>query len=476
MSSTSEVLACFAAELQFEDLSPDVLAKAKTHLLDLVGVALAASNMRFAAAALAAVGDDGGGPCTVMGFAERLPAGAAALVNGTLAHGLDFDDTHQASVVHVSASAVPAALAAAEAANADGRQFLTALVLGMETTIRAGLAAPGSFHDHGFHPTGLCGTFGAALIAGKLLGLSATQLADALGLSGSLAAGSMEFLTDGTWSKRVHAGWAAHGGLLAARLAQQEFPGPRGVFDGRFGFYRSHLGESGWSLGPLTADLGRRWHMLDIALKPYPCCHYNHAFIDCIAALQREHGLTPDAVERIECFVHPRQIPVVCEPSASKHRPQSDYDAKFSLPYAVAAMLVRGHVDVDDFTPAAITDAALLAVAGRVECVPDSSVEYPRYFPGRVRLTLRDGRTLEHHEPINRGSAERPLSGEDVEAKFRRNALRVLSGEQVTAVIGAVQHVDTAASLRTLVPPSNHPGRSGFQPRPVKREAGGERR
>ena len=449
MPSTSEVLASFAAELSFDDLPAEVVAKARTHLLDLIGVALAAAPMPFAAAALAAA-DDATGPCAVIGAARRLPARAAALVNGTLAHGLDFDDTHQASVVHVSASAVPAALAAAETAAADGKQFLTALIAGMETAIRVGLCAPGAFHDHGFHPTGLCGSFASAVIGAKLLGLSAAETADALGLAGSLAAGSMEFLTDGTWSKRLHAGWAAQTGLLAAQLARQGFPGPRGVFDGRFGFYRSHLGDAGWSLEPLTAALGTHWHMLTIALKPYPCCHYNHAFIDAAAALQATHGLTADGIERIECFIHPRQIPVVCEPVASKRHPQTDYDAKFSLPYAVASSLARGHVDIDDFTSEAIADARVLDLAGRVECVGDPSADYPRRFPGRVRLTLRDRRVLEHAEPINRGSAERPLSAEEVEDKFRRNARRVLPAEQVAALIAAVHGVDRAPNVQTL--------------------------
>src|SRR5262249_1863747 len=164
-------------------------------------------------------------------------------------------------------------------------------------------------------------------------------LADALGLAGSQASGSMEFLTDGTSSKRIHAGWAAHSGLVAARLAAAGFSGPRGTFDGRFGLYRSHLGAGEWNLGGVTGGSGTHWDMLDIAMKPYPCCHLNHAFIDCAAALRTAHGLTPDAIERVECFIAPREVPIVCEPAAGKLAPQNAYDAKFSLPYAVASML-----------------------------------------------------------------------------------------------------------------------------------------
>lgn len=451
MPTASAVLAAFAEQLRYEDIPEAVLAKAKLHLLDVLGVALASASLPFAQVALDGVREDAGrGACTVFGFGDRLPPAWAALMNGTLAHGIDYDDTHFGSVVHVSCSVAPTAIACAEAAGVDGRRFLPALILGMESAVRVGLVAPAAFHDRGFHPTGVCGTFACALVAGKIRGLSPPQLADALGLCGSMAAGTMEFLTDGSWSKRLHPGWAAHGGLLAAQLAQRGFRGPRGVFDGRFGLYRTHLGEGDWDLDALTRQLGGRWELLDIGLKPYPCCHFNHAFIDCAAALQGDAAYAPDAIERIECFVAPPIIPVVCEPAAAKRAPQADYEAKFSLPYAVACQLLRGHVDVDDFTDEAIRDPAVLRLARRVDCVPDPDTDFPRHFPGRVRLTLRDGRTVEHREAINRGGAERPLDAATVREKFHRNAARILPAAQADALVAAVDGIDSAASVRPL--------------------------
>ncbi len=460
MPSASEALAAFAASLCYADIPAEVVEKTKRHLLDLLGVALASSTQSFARSAYtAAAAMSGRGDATVIGFSERLPPAWAALVNGTLAHGIDFDDTHQGSVVHVSASVVPAALAAAESNGTDGESFLTALVIGLESAVRVGLVAGGGFHDRGFHPTGICGTFAAALIAGKLGGLDPAQLADALGLCGSLAAGSLEFLTDGSWAKRIHGGWAAHSGLTAATLALHGMTGPREVFEGRFGLYRSHLGDSGWDLSCLTRELGQRWELLDIALKPYPCCHYNHAFIDCAAQARALPGFAPDAIERVECFVAPRQMPIVCEPEASKRVPQTDYDAKFSLPYAVACMLVRGHVDVDDFTPTAIRDPAVLRLAERIACHPEPSADFPRRFPARLRLALRGGESVEWREPINRGSAERPLDDAEVRAKFERNARRALPAAQTEALATAVADLHRAASIETVtdrcaLPPS----------------------
>lgn len=447
--SASEVLAEFAAGVRRSDIPPPVAEAATLHLLDVLGVALASSTMPFARMVLqAATALGGSGECSVIGFPDRLSPAWAALVNGTLAHGIDYDDTHEGGVVHVSCTVAPAALAAA--AGVDGARFLTALVLGMETAARLGIAAAGRLHDRGFHPTGVCGAFAATIVAGVLADLPAARLVDALGLSGSMASGLLEFLTDGTWSKRIHAGWAAHSGLVAARLAAEGIRGPRQVLDGRFGFYRSHLGADDWDIAAVTRDLGQRWHLLDIALKPYPACHMTHAFIDCAARLRAAAGVSPEATASVECFIHPREMPIVCEPRASKLAPQTEYDAQFSLPYTVACMLVRGHVELDDFTATAIRDPAVLALARRIDCLPDPAANYPHTFPGRVRLTLRDGRVLEHDEPLNRGSAERPLSDAEVGRKFRRNAARALPAARVDALLAAVQRIDRAPTVHEL--------------------------
>lgn len=451
MPTASEILAEFASRLRFETLPGDVVAKAKLHLLDFLGVALAGSAWDFGRAIVSACGELGGEPtCTVIGSVRRMPPAWAALANGTLGHGLDFDDTHTESVVHVSASVVPAALAACEERGGSGRDLLLATALGMEANVRIGLVARGGFHDRGFHPTGICGTFAAALVAGKLSGLDSRRLADAVGLANSQASGSLEFLADGSWAKRMHGGWAAHSGLIAARLAAAGFTGPRGALDGRFGLYRSHLGESGWDLGRLTTGLGERWELLGTGLKPYPCCHYNHAFADCAAVLRSRHQLRAEDIDSIECVVPSRQRPIVCEPESSKREPQNDYDAKFSLPYAVASVLVRGHLDLEDFTDAAIRDAQVLALARRVVYRDDPHSDFPARFPGWVRIRLKDGRQVEQREPVNRGSAENPLSEEEVRAKFRRNAARAIGTARAEEVIGCIVELENHDDLEDL--------------------------
>ncbi len=449
MPSSSETLARWAIATRYEDLPPALIEKVKLHTLDLLGVSLAAAPLDFAQAARRVALAIGGAPrCTLVGMPDRLPAAWAGFVNGITAHGLDYDDTHAESVVHVNATVVPSALAIGEEVAASGRQFIRAVALGMEANIRIGLVAPNQFHTRGFHPTGVCGAYAAALVTSLLLELPAETTINALGLAGSQAAGTMEFLTDGTWSKRLHPGWAVHSGIIAACLAENGFTGPKGTFDGRYSLYRTHLGDAGFDVATLTDGLGTTWHALDTNLKPYPCCHMTHAFIDGAKHLQQHHNVKVEQIEQIECFISPGEVAVVCEPLVTKHLPQTDYDAKFSLPYCVASMLIRGHVDLHDFTAEAIRDEAVLALTRRVAYREDPQSDYPKHFGGWLRIHLRDGRMLEHHEPVNRGHAERPLSDVDVQEKFRANASVALDSRRTNTVVESIHGLEAGGLER----------------------------
>ncbi|HYE92729.1 MAG TPA: MmgE/PrpD family protein, partial [Terriglobales bacterium] len=317
----AERLAAFTGALRFDALPADVLASARLHILDVFGLALAASTYDFAAAVAAVA--EAPGPCSILGGTRTATPSAAALVNGTLAHGLDFDDTHAASITHASAVIVPAALAVAERDGISGRDLLTAVVAGYEAIARLGMAAPGAFHARGWHATPVCGAFAAALTAGKLMGLDAPRLTHALGIVGSFASGLMEFLEDGSGVKRVHAGWAAHAGVLAATMAAGGLTGPATILEGRFGFYPTFLGTA--PAADVFATLGTRWETLRIGFKPYPCCHYLHAYIDCALRLRREQRVEPDSIVAVECRVPAAELPIVCEPRAVKLRPRTTY-------------------------------------------------------------------------------------------------------------------------------------------------------
>lgn len=431
----SSTLARFVVGVEAAALPPAVREKVALHVLDTLGVILAAAGSDFGAVAWRAVDALGSrGVATCIGRGRTLSPPWAALANGILAHGLDYDDTHAEGVVHVSASVVPSALAVAEAVGASKGEFLTAVALGMETSVRIAAAAPGAFHDRGFHPTPIAGTFGATVAVARLLGLQEEQIGFALGLAGSQAAGTLEFLSDGSWSKRLHAGWAAHAGVVAATFGGEGFTGPASVLEGRFGLYRTHLGDTGWVGDVVREQLGDRWRLEEISLKPYAACHMTHACVDAARRLRQRGGFALEEIERVECWVHPRVFPVVCEPRTDKLNPRTDYQAKFSLPYTVACMLVRGHLTLADFTVSAIRDKTVLAVARRVECVRDPESRYPQFFDGRVRLFLRSGDIWEEAQPINRGHPQLPLTTAEVEEKFRTNAEPVLGRARTRAV------------------------------------------
>jgi len=314
---------------------------------------------------------------------------------------------------------------------------------------RVGMAAPGEFHARGWHATAVCGTFGATVAAGRLEGLERGRLTAALGIAGSFASGVNEHLEDGSWVKRVHPGWAAHSGIVAAGLARGGFSGPATIFEGRFGLYRTFL-RAEPDRTPFDT-LGKEWETLRVGFKPYPCCHYNHAYLDCALALRREHRIEPDAIEAIECLVPAGEVPIVCEPRESKLRPRTPYDAQFSLAYSVAAALVDGRVGLDTYAKDRIRDERTLALAARVQHTVDPSSRFPDGFPGWVRLRLRDGRRVEAREPDGRGGAARPLEPGAIVAKFRDNAGRALPPDRVAALEKAALSVDSLDNVGTLL-------------------------
>jgi 2-methylcitrate dehydratase PrpD len=444
----AERLAGFAAGLRFEDVPADVAASTRLRTLDVLGLVLAACTYDFAAP-LTAVAGDGSGPCTIVGTSRTAAPADAALANGSLAHGLDFDDTHATSITHASAVIVPAALAVAESEGASGRDLITAAVAGYEAITRIGMAAPGAFHARGWHATSVCGTFAAALAAGKLLRLDARQLTHALGLAGSFASGVMEFLADGSAVKRLHAGWAGHGGILAASLAARGVSGPASILEGRFGLYRTFVGSA-----PATEvfdTLGRQWETPRVGFKPYPCCHLVHAYIDCALQLRDVSGFDPDAVVSVECHVPEGEVPIVCEPWATKLRPRTTYEAQFSLPFAVASALLDGQVGLATFTEARLRDERLLSLAARVRYVIDPTSAFPNGFPGWVVVRLAGGRVVEAREPDGRGGPARPLPEAAIIAKFRANAGLALDEARRHELERAVLALEEAPDVRKLI-------------------------
>jgi 2-methylcitrate dehydratase PrpD len=384
---------------------------------------------------------------SMLSVAGLLPARSE---NAMLCHGLDYDDTHSDSVAHVSTVVVPAAAAVAEARNVDGRELLTAIVAGNEIVTRIGMAASGAFHRRGFHPTAICGIFGATAAIARLAGCDAATTAGALGIAGSFAGGLFAYLEDGTATKPMHAAWAAHGSVLAARLAALGAEGPPSVVEGRFGLYHAFLGaeKDEIDIDHELADLRERWETPRIAYKPYPACHFMHGSLGATATLAAR--VSPDEVEDIVVTVPEAGVSLVLEPAETKLAPRTDYEAKFSLQFSTAAMLVHRHVGVSTYTHEALGDPAVLDLARRVRYETKDYPTYPAAFPGGVRIRTRDGRTLEADLPHQQGGPENPMSADEVRAKFRDNARLALAGDAVQALEEALLDLEQLEDVRTV--------------------------
>jgi 2-methylcitrate dehydratase PrpD len=420
MATAAERFAAFALELELAAIPDDVVDAAKLHVLDVLGCGLAGHGLGIAGEGRTAMAELGGEPeATVIGLDRGLPAANAAFANAMLCHGLDFDDTHSDSLSHVSTVVVPAAAALAEARGAAGSELLTTVIAGNEIVTRIGMAAPGAFHARGFHPTAICGIFGATAAAARLSGLSVRDTASALGIAGSMASGLFAYLDDATATKPIHPAWAAHGALVATRLAALGAEGPPGVLEGRFGVYHAFV-DTRIDLEPQLADLGERWETPRIAFKAFPACHFIHGSLGATASLGDE--VDPDGVEDILVMVPEAGVSLVLEPAESKAAPRTDYEGKFSLQYSTAAMLVKGSVGLATYTPEALADERVLGLARKVRYETKEYASYPAAFPGGVRIALRDGRTLEADFPYQLGAPENPMSEEQVRAKFRENA------------------------------------------------------
>ncbi len=449
--SAAATAATWVEHLSFADIPSSVVADAKLRLLDIIGVSLAASvDPVGPVARRTALRLGAGAESTILGFGDRVPAASAALANGTFAHALDFDDTHNESVIHVSAPVVTTALAVGEKVKADGKSLLAAAIGGAEVTCRIGCVVPSGFHKRGFHPTGVVGTFGAALIAGKLLGLNASQLRNALGVAGSQASGILEFFSDGSWAKRLHPGWASHAGIVAAYLAAEGFTGPSTVLEGRYGLFATHLGSGAYSMERIGRDLGHDWECVKTSFKPYPCGHVVHPAIDAILDLYRNEGLRAADVARITCPTAEWMLPIMCEPRAVKLAPATEYHAKFSFPYTLAAALHFGRLRVEAFTDAAIHDPAILALAAKIHNEIDPTAPDPSRFKGWVIVETTSGKRLERIVENNLGSESNPLSANDVREKFRDNAGLVLGRSAVEMVVDMVERLEEVRDINAL--------------------------
>lgn len=429
----AETYADWAASLTPAAIPDAVRAVAADVLLDLAGNCVSARNLDYMRSIVAAW--DGQGGCTAFGHAQGFDAAGAAVVNGAAAHGEDFDDTYEGSPVHAGAPAIPGVLAACERFGRSGGDALVGIVTAMELMCRMTVVAPTAIHRAGFHPTAVIGTMGAAAGVAAALGMPAAQIAQALGIAGSMASGIIEYLAEGTWTKRLHPGWSAQSGMNAALLARQGFTGPRTVFEGTHGFFFAFSDPAfDRDFSHLTDGLGTDWRMRRVAFKPYACGTMAQPYIDCAIALAKQ-GVKAADIAELHCETGEGIVHRLWEPLAEKHRPTTPYSAKFSIPYLIAVGFLDGAVGLAQFTEERVHDPAVLEIAGKVRYVVDPDNEYPKNYTGHIRAVLKDGKEVVVRQPYLRGGTREPLPHAEIVAKFRNNvAFGGWDGQQADAL------------------------------------------
>ncbi|KAA9381548.1 MmgE/PrpD family protein [Microbispora cellulosiformans] len=456
----AEELAAFAARTAAGALPEAVATSVRRRVLDVLGLCVAAGDLPTSRAALEHVVEQGGRPeAHAIGAPRPVPAAWAAFVNGVTAHSLDYDDTHLPSVLHPSAAVVPAALAAAEVADADGAAVVGAIAVGLETTVRLGMAAydpelgNSVFFEHGQHATSICGAMGGAVAAALLLGLGEEGVRHALGVTASMAAGVIEANRTGGTVKRLHCGWAAHSAVTAAQLVRRGFTGPPTVLEGRFGFFEAFVRDR-YDPSAVTDGLGEQWEVPGIFFKPYPANHFTHTAVDA-AALLRERGVRPEDVRSATLGVPSAVVRTIGEPIAGKREPQTGYQAQFSGPYAVAVGLFGGSglgAGLADYTDELAADPARRALMARVEVVPDARCDeiFPHQFPAVLTVTTHDGAEWVEEVPENRGGPRRPLTDAELARKFRDNVAGRVPPGAAADVERAVLTLGTGPSLPVI--------------------------
>jgi 2-methylcitrate dehydratase PrpD len=444
MSATEELLT-WGLPLGLSDVPADAQHAACRHLLDGVGLSIVARRTGVADASVnVARGLGGPAEAEILGDDDAISAPAAALADGALVHGIDFDDTHAGGLVHATAVVLPAAFAVGQSVRASGADVLAAAVFGYEVVCRIAMATPHGFHAQGLHATQVAGVFSSAAITAKLTGQNLETATNALGIAGSSAGGLLEFLTTGASTKQLHPGGASMNGILAARLAAEGATGPSTVLEGPHGIFNA-LSARDADLTAVTGELGSRWEVTRITIKPYPSCQLMHVTLDALRTVLDEIP-SADAVQSINAYVHPDSAPTVCEPADVKVRPRTSYDAKFSLPWSVAALIVDGDISVDTYDLDSVKRPAVGDVSARVNSIVTPATGVAADAPGKVEVTLTDGTVIVGEIERSLGGPDRPLSDEQLLTKFYGNC-----GGQTPAAEQLAQRIMNLAAQKDLI-------------------------
>ncbi|HIN35545.1 MAG TPA: MmgE/PrpD family protein [Dehalococcoidia bacterium] len=448
----TQILASFASNVNYEDLPPDVVDRAKYFCLDFAGVTLNGSTTDSAKAVVKALDDVGrSGPSTIVGTNKRALPEYAAMANGTAFHSIEMDDVNNEASLHPGVVAFPTALAMADIAPVSGKDFISAVVAGYDVIIRLGRALkPKEHYGRGFHPTGTCGAFGGAAVAARLLGLQGDDYTHALGIAGSQAAGSMEYLAQGAWTKRLHPGWSAHSGIWAALLARAGYSGPTTILEGRDGFLNAYSGDPDPSL--VLKDLGEEYQVTRTGVKPHACCRYNQGPIDCLLEIGKSNDFQAMDIEEVKIGVLSQGMRLVAEPVEAKRNPKSVVDMQFSMPFAAAVALSYGSASLNEYAIGIPDRPEVRHIMDRVQCVTDPKLDAqaPKLFPAWAEVRTSNGRTMRSELTYPKGDPENPVTWDEMRTKFNLLSAPVISSQRQGKIISAIDSLEQMDDVRQL--------------------------
>jgi len=442
-------LARYCNRMKFNDLSDEVIDCAKYRFLDFISVACRGSIEDPSQTIYRFVREMETGEGVIVGTREKAPYLYSALANGTSSHSIEMDDVDNESSLHPGVVVFPSALATGEMAGASGKRFILAVVLGYEVMVRLGSAlGPENSYKRGFHPTGTCGTFGSSVASSKILGLQEEEILNAIGISGSQAAGSMEYLAQGAWTKPFHAGWAAHSGMVAALLSRKGFKGPSSILEGRDGFL--HAYSAGADPSRVLEGIGSGFQILQTSVKIHACCRYMHSPIDAVLKIVKENNLRPEQVKKVKVGILRAGAPLIADPIESKYKPQSIVDAQFSMPFGAAAALLYGKAGLKEFQVSTIQSRPVREMMRKVECIVDPELDrtFPKQWRATAEILTKDEKRYTTTVEYPKGDPENPLLWEEMIERFHELTGQILKEDQRLKIVEAVKELDGVKDMR----------------------------
>ncbi|KAI1611545.1 2-methylcitrate dehydratase [Exophiala viscosa] len=450
----TSILVDFVANASTDYLTSPIRDRLKEYILDYIGVSLAASQSSDSTqpilTAIKTLGGTTGGSSTVLGLGKSFTPQYAGLLNAALGHSLDFDDTYAKGTLHAGVTAIAAGLTQAEilGSSIDMDRFLLAVAIGCEITCRLGKELGNEAYARGFHNTSTAGIFGAVATIAVLENLPATTLANAWGLAGSKAAGSMQYLANGAWNKRLHPGFAVHDAFVCVALAEAGVLGARDILEGPMGFLHAYSPKSDKDLAYLTSELGQRWEFLETSLKPFPACRMTHGFIEYATTLGRDRGVGADGVKRITLSLSPANVSVVGARIANKIHPENMVDAQFSAYYTTAHSFLYGSdAAVRAYEEDRLGDKEIYELSNKIVCVGDAGI---KHFGSRIEVEYSDGKVETLDIPYPLGEPQRPFTRDRVESKFFGLVTPVLGEKRATAIRDAVEDIESHTVTKLL--------------------------